>query len=160
MLGDIPSLRQGDKSFSVTNFCNDLVNALPLIPTSGDDVVIRESVVIGGQTGSTNTLSEVGVDMTQLALDGKLDMVFGRDKEIRTALRTLGRRRKNNPCLIGDPGVGKTAVAEAIAQVLANGLREVQDKVDDVKPTSKIRKRINNLLGREGKDKEPITKAT
>ena len=61
---------------------------------------------------TTTTLNDVGVDMTQMALDGKLDMVFGREKEIRSALRTLGRRRKNNPCLIGDPGVGKVRLME------------------------------------------------
>jgi ATP-dependent Clp protease ATP-binding subunit ClpC len=102
VLGDIPSLKKSKENFSVTNFCEDLVNALPLTPY--DDVVVQDRVVIGGRSGTTNTLSEVGVDLTQLALDGKLDVVFGRDQEIRSALRTLGRRRKNNPCLIGDPG--------------------------------------------------------
>ena len=108
VLGDIPSLKQKNrKDFSVTKFCDDLVNALPFTPVAdGEDLVVRDQVVIGNRNGgNTNTLSEVGVDMTQLALDGKLDFVFGRDKEIRTALRTLGRRRKNNPCLIGDPGM-------------------------------------------------------
>jgi len=66
------------------------------------------------------------VDLTQMAVEGKLDRVYGRDKEIVMALRTLGRRRKNNPCLIGDPGVGKTAIAEAIAQVLASSYPSVE----------------------------------
>jgi ATP-dependent Clp protease ATP-binding subunit ClpC len=106
VLGDIPALKKGEASFTVTKFCEDLVNALPMTPiaSADDDLVIREQVVIGGAGGNTNTLSEVGVDLTQMALEGKLDLVFGRDKEIRSALRTLGRRRKNNPCLIGDPG--------------------------------------------------------
>lgn len=156
VLPDIKSLTEGDTNFSVTRFCDDLVNSLPFLPTDGTDVMIRENIVIGGQTGSTNTLADVGVDMTQMAMDGKFDMVFGRDKEIRTALRTLGRRRKNNPCLIGDPGVGKTAVAEAIAQVLANGILEIKEKVDEEKPTNKIRKRIKNIMG-SGKDEKEIT---
>ncbi len=105
VLGDIPALKRRENNFSVSQFCEDLVNALPLTPYSGADVVVKDQVVVGGSGGSnTNTLSEVGVDLTQLALEGKLDLCFGRDKEIRTALRTLGRRRKNNPCLIGDPG--------------------------------------------------------
>jgi len=105
VLGDIPSLKQSKENFSVTKFCEDLVNALPMTPYDDDpDLVIRDRVVIGGRSGNTNTLSEVGVDLTQLALEGKLDLVYGRDQEIRSALRTLGRRRKNNPCLIGDPG--------------------------------------------------------
>jgi ATP-dependent Clp protease ATP-binding subunit ClpC len=104
VLGDIPSLKQSKENFSVTSFCEDLVNALPMTPFD-DAGVIRDRVVIGGRSGNTNTLSEVGVDLTQLALEGKLDLVFGRDQEIRSALRTLGRRRKNNPCLIGDPGM-------------------------------------------------------
>jgi ATP-dependent Clp protease ATP-binding subunit ClpC len=153
VLPDIKSLTQGDSNFSVTRFCDDLVNSLPFLPTDGTNVVVRENIVIGGQTGSTNTLADVGVDMTQMAMDGKLDMVFGRDKEIRSALRTLGRRRKNNPCLIGDPGVGKTAVAEAIAQVLANGILEMKEQVDEAKPANKIRKRINGMLGK-GKEDE------
>ena len=114
LLRTIPSLKQVNREtggFTVTQFCQDLVNALPMTPiSSGDDLVVKDTVVVGGSEnagGSTATLNDVGVDMTQMALDGKLDMVFGRDKEIRSALRTLGRRRKNNPCLIGDPGVGK-----------------------------------------------------
>ena len=104
VLGDIPALKQSKENFSVTSFCEDLVNALPMTPFD-DAGVIQDRVVIGGRSGNTNTLSEVGVDLTQLALEGKLDLVFGRDQEIRSALRTLGRRRKNNPCLIGDPGM-------------------------------------------------------
>lgn len=104
VLGEIPTIKNGKNKFSVFNFCEELVNALPNTPVEQPDTEVRENVVIGGTSGNINTLKEVGVDMTQLALDGKLDMVFGRDKEIRMALRTLGRRRKNNPCLIGDAG--------------------------------------------------------
>jgi ATP-dependent Clp protease ATP-binding subunit ClpC len=104
VLGDLPAFKNGKTKVSVFDFCEQLVNELPNTAVGQPDTVVRENVVIGGASGNTNTLKEVGVDMTQLALDGKLDMVFGRDKEIRAALRTLGRRRKNNPCLIGDPG--------------------------------------------------------
>ena len=115
LLRTIPALKKVNKEtggFTVTQFCSDLVNALPMTPISGagEDLVVKDTVVVGGSqaaAGSTTTLNDVGVDMTQMAMDGKFDMVFGRDKEIRSALRTLGRRRKNNPCLIGDPGVGK-----------------------------------------------------
>jgi len=151
LLGDIPTLKnvsRGASGFSVTEFCQDLVNALPNTPVSSadDKVVVRDKVVMGGPAGPTNTLAEVGVDMTQLALDGKLDTVYGRDKEVRSALRTLGRRRKNNPCLIGDPGVGKTAVAEAIAQVLANGIQELEEAKKESSVPSKVRQRFSKLM--------------
>ena len=120
LLRTIPSLKQVNREtggFTVTQFCQDLINALPMTPvpsSSGEDLVVKDTVVVGSSNagGSTNTLDEVGVDMTQMALDGKLDTVFGREKEIRSALRTLGRRRKNNPCLIGDPGVGKVRLTQ------------------------------------------------
>jgi len=113
VLGDIPALKQSKENFSVTSFCEDLVNALPMTPFDDAGGVIQDRVVIGGRSGKTNTLSEVGVDLTQLALEGKLDLVFGRDQEIRSALRTLGRRRKNNPCLIGDPGMFKSSISSS-----------------------------------------------
>ena len=73
----------------------------------------------GGRT-KTPTLDEFGSNMTQLAQDGKLDPVVGREKEIERVIQILGRRTKNNPVLIGEPGVGKTAIAEGLAQRISN----------------------------------------
>eukprot|EP00804_Cyclotella_cryptica_P018613 CCRYP_011414-RA/>CCRYP_011414-RA protein AED:0.06 eAED:0.06 QI:43/1/1/1/1/1/4/139/963 len=67
------------------------------------------------------TLEQYGVDLTKLAKDGKLDPVIGRHEEIRRTLQILARRTKNNPVLIGEPGVGKTAIAEGLAQRIAHG---------------------------------------
>jgi ATP-dependent Clp protease ATP-binding subunit ClpB len=66
-------------------------------------------------------LEKFGVDLTQLARDGKLDPVIGRDSEIRRVVQVLSRRTKNNPVLIGEPGVGKTAVVEGLAQRIVAG---------------------------------------
>ncbi|GLU48516.1 ATP-dependent Clp protease ATP-binding subunit [Nocardiopsis ansamitocini] len=70
---------------------------------------------------STPTLDEYGTDMTALAADGRLDPVVGRDEEVEQTIEVLARRRKNNPVLIGDPGVGKTAIVEGIAQRIVDG---------------------------------------
>jgi ATP-dependent Clp protease ATP-binding subunit ClpC len=78
----------------------------------------RDLVTGIGEGAGTKTLDECGIDLTAQARDGLLDVVQGRDKEIQACIRTLVRRRKNNVCLIGEPGVGKTAIAEGIAQVL------------------------------------------
>ncbi|NYT51995.1 MAG: ATP-dependent chaperone ClpB [Candidatus Vesicomyosocius endoextente] len=67
-----------------------------------------------------NTLNKYTQDLTQLAIDGKLDPVIGRDSEIRRAIQVLQRRTKNNPVLIGEPGVGKTAIVEGLAQRIIN----------------------------------------
>jgi len=66
-------------------------------------------------------LEKYGRDLTKLAEDGKLDPVIGRDEEIRRAIQVLSRRTKNNPVLIGDPGTGKTAIAEGLAKRIADG---------------------------------------
>ncbi len=69
----------------------------------------------------TPALNQFGRDLTQLARDGKLDPVIGRDKEIERVIQVLSRRKKNNPVLIGEPGVGKTAIAEGLAQRIVVG---------------------------------------
>ena len=74
-------------------------------------------------------LDEFGVDLTAQASAGKLDPVIGRDDEIRRAIQILSRRTKNNPIVIGDPGVGKTAIAEGIAQRIVSG--DVPDSLKD-----------------------------
>jgi ATP-dependent Clp protease ATP-binding subunit ClpB len=71
--------------------------------------------------GTYNSLEQYGVDLTQLAETGKLDPVIGRDEEIRRVIQILLRRTKNNPVLIGEPGVGKTAIAEGLAQRIVKG---------------------------------------
>ncbi len=75
----------------------------------------------GKQSTKTPTLDQFGSDLTKQAKEGKFDPVIGRDSEIARVLQILSRRSKNNPCLIGEPGVGKTAVAEGLAQKIANG---------------------------------------
>ena len=69
----------------------------------------------------TPTLDHFGKDLTEMAREGKLDPVIGRDNETQRLLEILCRRMKNNPCLIGEPGVGKTAIAEGLAQRIASG---------------------------------------
>ena len=71
--------------------------------------------------GTTKTLDQYGIDLTQSARDGKLDPVIGRSEEIDRVIQILSCRTKNNPCLIGEPGVGKTAIAEGLAQKIASG---------------------------------------
>lgn len=126
-LGTEGNKLEDKRKFSAFDFCEEVTEDMKK-PWDQVEEVIEEQVVIGGGSGATNTLAQVGTDLTQIALEGGLDKVFGRDDEIRSALRTLGRRRKNNPCLIGDPGVGKTAIAEAIAQVLASSYDEVKSE--------------------------------
>ena len=71
----------------------------------------------GARTGTrTPTLDQLGIDLTQAARDGKLDPTVGREKEIQRVTQILSRRTKNNPVLVGEPGVGKTAIVEALAQ--------------------------------------------
>ena len=74
-----------------------------------------------GSYNSTPTLNQYGVDLTKQAKEGKLDPVIGRKEEIQRVIQILSRRTKNNPCLIGEPGVGKTAVAEGLAEKIVSG---------------------------------------
>jgi len=100
-----------------------------IIRSLGDNT----EVAAGGSTtrSKTPTLEEFGTNLTQKAVEGKLDPVVGRAKEIERVIQILGRRTKNNPVLIGEPGVGKTAIAEGLAQRIAN--RDIPDTLDDKK---------------------------
>ena len=79
--------------------------------------------------GSYDALKKYGQDLVELAKEKKLDPVIGRDEEIRNVIRILSRKTKNNPCLIGEPGVGKTAIAEGLAQRIVRG--DVPDNLKD-----------------------------
>ena len=98
-----------------------------------NDVQSRGTSRTGGPSGSTaiktQTLDEFGRDLTELAREGKLDPVVGRQSEIERVMQILTRRTKNNPCLIGEPGVGKTAIAEGLALRIVSG--DIPDLLKD-----------------------------
>jgi ATP-dependent Clp protease ATP-binding subunit ClpB len=103
-----------------------LLLALDVVPR--DELLAQIKEVRGSQRvtsqdpeGTYQALQKFGRDLTELAEQGKLDPVIGRDEEIRRVIQVLSRRTKNNPVLIGDPGVGKTAIAEGLAQRIVAG---------------------------------------
>jgi ATP-dependent Clp protease ATP-binding subunit ClpC len=89
----------------------------------------KEPTFSFGETSQPPTLKEFSTNLTKLAKDGKLDPVVGREAEIERVVQILARRTKNNPVLVGEPGVGKTAIAEGLAQRIING--EVSQLLQD-----------------------------
>ncbi len=96
--------------------------------------MFKEPTEATREAGKTPTLDEFSRDLTKMAVDGKLDPIIGRAKEIERVIQILSRRTKNNPVLIGEPGVGKTAIVEGLAQLIME--REVPDTLFDKRVVS------------------------
>ncbi len=123
-----------------------------------------KSNIRGISKNLTPTLSQFGEDLIKKALEGKLDPVIGRDNEIQRVIQILSRRTKNNPCLIGESGVGKTAIVEGLAQKICEGevpeiLREKQlvsldisGMVAGAKYRGDFEERIKKAIGEVKKD--------
>jgi ATP-dependent Clp protease ATP-binding subunit ClpB len=120
-----------DEYTSTEHILLALAETMPILRKHnlGKDVLLKALAAIRGSQRVTsqnpeatyNALEKYGRDLTAMARQGKLDPVIGRDEEIRRVIQILSRRTKNNPALVGDPGVGKTAIAEGLAQRIVRG---------------------------------------
>ena len=106
---------------SVSDLKGDLYNYMGLSADKGRGNQEGRKSDESKRIGGAPMLSNYGRDLTQLAKNGKIDPIIGRDEETQRVIRILSRRTKNNPCLVGEPGVGKTAVVEGLAQLIADG---------------------------------------
>ena len=102
---------------NLNEFYSDTVRAIDNDSFQGGGATAKKSK----KDNKTPTLDQFGRDLTEMAAENKFDPVIGRDHEIERVIQILSRRSKNNPCLIGEPGVGKTAVVEGLAQKIAAG---------------------------------------
>ena len=109
-----------DLNVSIPKLYNEIIKVI-----NGDESVTQngntKKTKGRGSFNSTPTLNQFGEDLTKKAEEGKLDPIIGREKEIQRVVQILSRRTKNNPCLIGEPGVGKTAIVEGLAQKVVSG---------------------------------------
>ena len=111
---------------AVRNAVNDLASSSTESKPAGAQTVGQVFMGVGGgpqqqASDEGSMLEKYGRNLTKLAADGKLDPVIGRDREIERVMQVLARRQKNNPLVLGDPGVGKTAIVEGLAQLISSG---------------------------------------
>ncbi|MBQ9059155.1 MAG: ATP-dependent Clp protease ATP-binding subunit [Atopobiaceae bacterium] len=114
--------RMGVSGDAVRNAIDEMIEKNPdPAPRAKAEVRFGPAMSGGSNHDGESMLKEYGRDLTKLAIDNKLDPVVGRDSEIERVMQVLARRQKNNPLILGDPGVGKTAIAEGLAQLVAAG---------------------------------------
>ena len=107
---------------NIQKLYSEVLSATGIDPNSIPEELQMRKNQKGNKTSTTPTLDQYSRDLTEMAADGSLDPVVGREKEIARLIQILSRRTKNNPCLVGEPGVGKTAIVEGLAQRIISGM--------------------------------------
>ena len=107
---------------NIQKLCSAVLSAAEIDSNSTLEELQMQKKQKENKNSTTPTLDQYSRDLTAMAADGKLDPVVGRDKEIARLIQILSRRTKNNPCLVGEPGVGKTAIVEGLAQRIISGM--------------------------------------